>query len=480
MKNLTENITDERFFHYFREICNIPHVSFHTDKIRDYIEHFAADHNLRYAKDDYSNIVIYKDGSAGYEDHDAVVLQGHLDMVGASKEEFDFINKPVTIDEELLGQGIVKAKGTTLGADDGIAVAYILAILEDDSLCHPPIEALLTTNEEVGLLGADGFDCSLLSGTTVINIDSEDEGVFLMGSAGGVRCDITIPMQWISKSGDNVTIRVTGLTGGHSGDKIGTGRPSANSLMGRVLNEILQECTGSIVYIKGGSVDNAIANECEAELITDEYDKIAKLCNSVEKDLRQEYFGIDENISVFVGLNGKADKKVLDTDSQKRAVTALCLAPQGVIARSGDDNKMVNTSLNLGIVKLTDDLKMGYSVRSVYESAKNGLTEKLRLLALMLGGTTVCSGNYPAWQYEPESRVRELAGNVYRKLTGKEPVFKTIHAGLECGLFYNRMNKPDIVSYGPDIYDIHTFEERMDIASAKRVYELTVELLRNM
>ena len=156
MKNLTDNITDERFFHYFREICNIPHVSFHTDKIRDYIEHFAADHNLRYAKDDYG--------------------QGHLDMVGASKEEFDFINKPVTIDEELLGQGIVKAKGTTLGADDGIAVAYILAILEDDSLCHPPIEALLTTNEEVGLLGADGFDCSLLSGTTVINIDSEDEG----------------------------------------------------------------------------------------------------------------------------------------------------------------------------------------------------------------------------------------------------------------------------------------------------------------
>ena len=316
MKNLTDNITDERFFHYFREICNIPHVSFHTDKIRDYIEHFATDHNLRYAKDDYGNIVIYKDGSAGYEDHDAVVLQGHLDMVGASKEEFDFINEPVTIDEELLGQGIVKAKGTTLGADDGIAVAYILAILEDDSLCHPPIEALLTTNEEVGLLGADGFDCSLLSGTTVINIDSEDEGVFLMGSAGGVRCDITIPMQWISKSGDNVTIRVTGLTGGHSGDKIGTGRPSANSLMGRVLNEILQECTGSIVYIKGGSVDNAIANECEAELITDEYDKIAKLCNSVEKDLRQEYFGIDENISVFVGLNGNTDKKVLDTDSQ--------------------------------------------------------------------------------------------------------------------------------------------------------------------
>ena len=250
--------------------------------------------------------------------------------------------------------------------------------------------------------------------------------------------------------------------------------------MGRVLNEILQECTGSIVYIKGGSVDNAIANECEAELITDEYDKIAKLCNSVEKDLRQEYFGIDENISVFVGLNGKADKKVLDTDSQKRAVTALCLAPQGVIARSGDDNKMVNTSLNLGIVKLTDDLKMGYSVRSVYESAKNGLTEKLRLLALMLGGTVACSGNYPAWPYEPESRVRELAGNVYRKLMGKEPVFKTIHAGLECGLFYNRMNKPDIVSYGPDIYDIHTFEERMDIVSAKRVYELTVELLKNM
>ena len=480
MDNLTDNITNERFFHYFREICNIPHVSFHTDKIRDYMEQFAIDHNLRYVKDDHGNIVMYKDGSAGYEDHEAVVLQGHLDMVGASKEEFDFVNNPITLDEELLKQGIVKAKGTTLGADDGIAVAYILAILDDDSLCHPPIEALLTTNEEVGLLGADGFDCGLLSGTTIINIDSEDEGVFLMGSAGGVRCDITIPMQRTTKAGDVVTVKVTGLTGGHSGDKIGTGRPSANSLMGRVLNEILQECTGSIVYIKGGVVDNAIADECEAELITDEYDKITKLCNAIEKDLRQEYFGIDENISVLVGLNNKAGKEVLDDESQKRAITALCLAPQGVISRSGDNKEMVNTSLNLGIVKLADDLKMGYSVRSVYESAKNGLTKRLGLLASILGGTITCSGNYPAWQYEPESRVRELAGKVYRELTGKEPVFKTIHAGLECGLFYNRMNKPDIVSYGPDIYEIHTFEERMDIVSAKRVYELTVELLKNM
>lgn len=483
MKNIINNIKSEKVFCFFEDICSIPHVSFHTDKLREYVEKFAIEHGLRYVKDESGNIVIYKAASEGYENHDTVIIQGHLDMVGAKEENssHDFLNDPVLIDENAIEHGFITAKGTTLGGDDGIAVAYALAILDDDNLSHPPLEAVFTTNEEVGLLGATDFDCSLLSGRTLLNIDSEDEGVFLMGSAGGMRLDILIPVETVSAEADIVSITISGLKGGHSGDKIGTGRPSANVLMGRVLGEIVDNFDANLISVNGGVVDNAICNKCVAMLAMNGTEGLELFCNELQNILKKEYWGIEDNISVFVGFSEKKTEKIISKADFKKLIMALKSMPQGVIARNPEDSDMVETSLNLGIIKVnTDGINMGYSIRSSVESAKYELADRLRYITEYLGGTITTSGIYPAWTYNPVSRVREIIGEIYKEQTGKEPVMKTIHAGLECGIFYNRIPKLDIVSYGPNIYDIHTFDERMEIESVRRVYELTTELLRRL
>lgn len=478
-----KNLKPEKVFYYFEEICRIPHVSFHTDMIRDYVEKFAVERGFRYVKDESGNIVIYKSASEGYESHDAVIIQGHLDMVGAKEENslHDFLNDPIIIDENALEQGIITARGTTLGADDGIAVAYALAILDDDSLAHPPLEVVFTTNEEVGLLGATDFDCSLLSGRVMINIDSEEEGVFLMGSAGGMRLDVSIPVETIPVVSEAVTITVSGLKGGHSGDKIGTGRLSANVLIGRILGAVDDRYEVNLISVNGGVVDNAISEKCVAKLTIKNPEGIEALCDELQNILKKEYIGIEDNISVFVEFSEKYSGNAIDKNSFKKLLMALKSMPQGVTARNPKDISLVETSLNLGIIRVdADGIRMGYSIRSSVESAKYELADRLRYITEYLGGTVNTSGIYPAWTYNPVSRVREVIGEIYKEQTGKEPVMKTIHAGLECGIFYNRIPGLDIVSYGPDIYDIHTYDERMEAESVQRVYELTKELLRRL
>ena len=478
-----KNLKTEKVFYYFEEICRIPHISFHTEAIRDYVEQFAIEHHLRYVKDNNGNIVIYKPASNGYEEHKPVIIQGHLDMVGAKEENstHDFLKDPIVIDEDELKKGIITAKGTTLGADDGIAIAYALAILDDDSLMHPSLEVVFTTNEEVGLLGATDFDCSLLRGKTLLNIDSEEEGIFLTGSAGGMRLDVNIPVNTCYVESDMVTITVSGLKGGHSGDKIGTGRPSANVLMGRVLGKISENTGIMVSSVSGGVVDNAISTKCIAKLVCGRPEEIESICRIIQKELVQEYMGIEDNISVSVELSAKYSGNVIDDAGSRKLVMALRSMPQGVMMRNPDCHEMVETSLNLGILNVdTDGIRMGYSIRSSIESAKYELAERIKYITEFLGGTVSTSGIYPAWTYNPVSNVRNIIGEVYKKQTGREPVMKTIHAGLECGIFYNRIPGLDIVSYGPDIYDIHTYDERMETESVKRVYELTVELLRRL
>lgn len=478
-----KNLKTEKVFYYFEEICRIPHISFHTEAIRDYVEQFAIEHHLRYVKDNNGNIVIYKPASNGYEEHKPVIIQGHLDMVGAKEENstHDFLKDPIVIDEDELKKGIITAKGTTLGADDGIAIAYALAILDDDSLMHPSLEVVFTTNEEVGLLGATDFDCSLLRGKTLLNIDSEEEGIFLTGSAGGMRLDVNIPVNTCYVDSDMVTITVSGLMGGHSGDKIGTGRPSANVLMGRVLGKISENTGIMVSSVSGGVVDNAISTKCIAKLVCGRPEEIESICGIIQKELVQEYMGIEDNISVSVELSAKYSGNVIDDAGSRKLVMALRSMPQGVMMRNPDCHEMVETSLNLGILNVdTDGIRMGYSIRSSIESAKYELAERIKYITEFLGGTVSTSGIYPAWTYNPVSNVRNIIGEVYKKQTGREPVMKTIHAGLECGIFYNRIPGLDIVSYGPDIYDIHTYDERMETESVKRVYELTVELLRRL
>lgn len=474
-----------KYLDFFKEICRIPHVSFHTEDIRNYCEDFAVKHSLRYIKDDGENIVIFKAASAGYENHPAVILQGHLDMVGdkAPESSHDFLKDEIIIDKEQLNDGIITAVDTTLGGDDGIAVAYMLAILADDSLKHPAIEAVFTADEEVGLLGADKLDCSNLSGRYMINIDSEEEGIFLTGCAGGIRCDLELTLKQIKRRGLKIRLEISGLKGGHSGSEIGTQRPSANILMGRLLNELYEENDFGIYSIMGGVVDNAISCQCVADIVLDEeyFDNIFYNAKKTAGHIQNEYRIEENNIRITVTKQSIDEYPVTDNDSTKRLLFVLSQLMQGVIRRNPTNPVQVETSLNLGLISCMEGIfKGGYSIRSSYSTEKYHLVSKLKKLIEYAGGTIKLSGDYPAWLYRPDSELREKINRLYYSMYEKEPSFETIHAGLECGIIAEKMPQLDIISMGPDIYDIHTYKERMSLESCDRVYEFLVKLLEIM
>lgn len=490
MKRILEDLEPKDVFYYFEEICNIPHISYHTKELGEYCARFAEEHNLKSVKDEAGNVIIYKPASEGFEGHPAVIIQGHLDMVGAKADgsEHDFLSDPIKIDEAALADGFVTAVDTTLGGDDGIAVAYALAILADDSLKHPALEVVLTVDEEVGLIGANALDASLLSGKYLLNLDSEDEGSFLIGCAGGLRSDLRLPVNLTKYEGVEIEINICNLTGGHSGAEIGTGRPSANVLMGRLLKS-LDDC--SDFYIKsleGGIVDNAIAPKCKARIVCapEDMQTITSECGRVCGDLRTEYAGIDDNITISASLSGDGSKigvyDVADDIGREKILCLLRNLPYGVISRSASDVSLVETSLNLGVLRFdaedkTGCLRAGYSIRSSFESAKRDLADRIGYLTEFLGGEYEESGDYPAWPRRTDSKLCEIAGAVYERMYGRKAVFETIHAGLECGIFADKMPELDMISYGPLMKDIHTFDERLDIESVKRVYEFTKKLL---
>lgn len=473
------------YIDYFKEICGIAHVSFHTDNLRSYCEQFAKEHSLRYIKDTYGNIIIFKDASKGCENRPAVILQGHLDMVGAKAEEVvhDFINDPVILDDKAYEEGFLKAQGTTLGGDDGIAVAYALSILADDTIKHPPIEAVFTTNEEVGLLGANALDCTPLKGRYMLNLDSEEEGCFLTGCAGGIRSDLKLELKLCDKEGILVNLCISGLTGGHSGTEIGSGRPSANMLMGRILCYLDEKLHFNIKSINGGVVDNAISTMCMAEILInpEDYCKITGICNNILNDIKCEYEALEQNIILNITKDNKCMQKVIDDEHTEKILFILSNLMQGVIKRSAEDINFVETSLNFGILKCEEDSFLaGYSIRSQYASAKYELTSRLERLIEYVGGTYEESGDYPAWPHRIKSELRDKIKKLYKEMYGKEPVFQIIHAGLECGIISEKMPELDIISMGPDIFSIHTPEEKMSIASADRVYDFIVKLLERL
>lgn len=482
MKRLLEGLEPKAVFYYFEEICGIPHVSHHTKEISDYCVDFAKNHGLRYVRDEAGNVIIYKPAAPGYEEHPAVIIQGHLDMVGAKTEgsEHDFLRDPIRLDGEALARGVLTAVDTTLGGDDGIAVAYALAILADPKLKHPAIEAVFTVDEEVGLLGANALDTSALSGRYLLNLDSEVEGSFLVGCAGGLRSDLSLPVHMTEYEGERLEITVCNLTGGHSGSEIGTGRPSANVLMGRLLKEIDDCGDFYLEWLNGGVVDNAIAPKCTARIVCGPEDtqEIKAACDRLCSNLRTEYAGIDDNITILCSRLDSGVYSVADDIGREKILCLLRNLPYGVMARNAKDISLVETSLNLGILRFEDGvLRAGYSIRSSFESAKRDLADRIGFLAEFLGGEYKESGDYPAWPFKPGSKLCETAGGVYREMYGREAKFETIHAGLECGIFAGRMPGLDIISYGPSMKNIHTFDEQLDISSVKRVYEFTLRLL---
>lgn len=475
-----ENCEPKRVFYYFEELCKIPHGSGNTKQISDYLVSFAKEHGLEYVQDEMNNVVIYKPATEGYEDAPAVILQGHMDMVCEKRPDVDhdFTKDPLNISVK---DGYVTANGTTLGGDDGIAVAYGLALLESKDLAHPALEVLITVDEEIGLLGAEGFDCSVLKGKRLINLDSEAEGSLWISCAGGLSGISTIPVQRVEAEGQKAAVKITGLMGGHSGAEIDKKRANANVLMGRFLYSLQQETAYEIISLAGGQKDNAITREADAELLVEDINSVKACAEKLQKGFREEYAGTDEGITVEITDLGVASAKVLHPTSREKVLFFLMEVPFGIQKMSGSIDGLVETSTNIGIVKLGEDEFLGSSsVRSSVEAAGAALSDKICYLTEFLGGEYTVQGAYPAWEYRKDSPLRDQMVEVYEEMYGEKPNVVAIHAGLECGLFYKKIEGLDCVSLGPNIKDIHTSEEVLDIASTERVWKYLVKVLESL
>lgn len=475
-----ENCEPKRVFYYFEELCKIPHGSGNTKQISDYLVSFAKEHGLEYVQDEMNNVVIYKPATEGYEDAPAVILQGHMDMVCEKRPDVDhdFTKDPLNISVK---DGYVTANGTTLGGDDGIAVAYGLAFLESTELAHPALEVLITVDEEIGLLGAEGFDCSALKGKRLINLDSEAEGSLWISCAGGLSGISTIPVQRVEAEGQKAAVKITGLMGGHSGAEIDKKRANANVLMGRFLYTLQKEAAYEIISLAGGQKDNAITREADAELLVEDVNAVKACAEKVQKGFREEYAGTDEGITIEITDLGASSARVLHPTSREKVLFFLMEVPFGIQKMSGSIDGLVETSTNIGIVKLGEDEFLGSSsVRSSVEAAGAALSDKICYLTEFLGGDYTVQGAYPAWEYRKDSPLRDQMVEVYEEMYGEKPNVVAIHAGLECGLFYKKIEGLDCVSLGPNMKDIHTSEEVLDIASTERVWKYLVKVLESL
>jgi len=377
----------------------------------------------------------------------------------------------------------LKARGTTLGGDDGIAVAYALAILDDDALLHPRLEVVITSDEEVGLLGAKSVDLSMLKGHILLNIDSDVEGHFLTSCAGGLSALVKIPTTWREERGRKASIRLHGLFGGHSGSEIDKEHANAIIEMGRILKYIEQRMPIGIVSLKGGLKDNAIPREAVGSIVisSEDAELFRQYIDEITAVLQKEYQVSEPELAVSAQIEEEGVYQVLTASSMQKILFYLRNVPNGVMHMSTNIKGLVETSLNAGILKLDQEaFSVSTSVRSSVGSRKEELADKLTYLAEFLGGEIVIDGDYPAWEYQADSKVRVRAAAVYKELFGKEPVFEAIHAGLECGMFADKIQQMDAVSFGPDNFDIHTPKERLSISSAERVYRFLTELLRSM
>ncbi len=477
--SVLKGVKPEKVFQYFEEICAIPHGSYDTKRISDYCLQFARERGLSCRQDAANNVVIVKEAAPGYEQAGTVMLQGHLDMVCEktpdSAHDFKQDGLKLLIDGEYL-----RARDTTLGGDDGIAVAYALAILDDPTLAHPRLEVVLTTEEEVGLEGAKMLDTSDLKATRLINLDSEEEGILLTSCAGGFRGDCVLPVKRETKTGIPFQIRVHGLRGGHSGTEINKGRANANKLMGRLLTRLEQNIALRVARIAGGQQDNAIAKDTTAELLVseDQLQTMEERIRGFQQIIQNEYQYTDPDIQISTYIGGRTTAEVLTADSQKKVLFFLLHTPDGVRKMSPSIAGLVQTSLNLGIFALEEkEMKASFAARSSVASEKEALRDKLQSFMDFIGGTFYVRGDYPAWEYRADSPLRDTMVQIYQEQYGEEPTVEAVHAGLECGILMDKMGTIDAVSIGPDMQHVHTTDERLHIASVERVWNYLLRVL---
>ena len=472
------NCKPERVFHYFEEICNIPHPSYHEEKISAYLVDFAKAHNLEYYQDDLYNVIMIKEASEGMENAAPIILQGHMDMVAEQDDDCKKDMLTEGLDLEIV-DGFVTAKGTTLGGDDGIAVAMALAILEDEELKHPRIEVIITVSEEVGMEGAAGIDVSMLKGRKLLNLDSEEEGHFLAGCAGGCRVDVEFPVKKESLKGALVSIEVKNCTGGHSGAEIDKGRANASYVANRVLAAGLEAGEVCIVDLVGGTKDNAIPRATSAKVVTTP--AAIEAMTKGAAAIKNEFAITDPEMEIVITNEGNVVVDGVNAAQSERFIQLLQCMPNGVQTMSHDIEGLVETSLNLGILNVLDDeIKYSCSLRSSVDSAKNALIRKVLMVAKAFGCQTSIHGEYPAWEYLRESSFRDEMVKIYTDMYGEAPIVETIHAGVECGLLASKLPGLDAVSIGPEMYDIHTPKERLSIASTERVYNYVRKVIEDM
>ena len=475
MQNM-ENSEPKDVFRYFNEITQIPHGSGDMEKISDYCMEFAKKHNLKAVRDEANNVIIYKPASKGYENSEPVILQGHLDMVCQKDEgiEIDFEKDGLDI---YIDGGYIKAKGTTLGADNGIAVAIIMSILERDDIAHPPIEAVFSTDEEIGMVGAIALSMDNITAKRMINIDSEDPEVVTVSCAGGSDFKMTVPLEREKVSGKCIEITVKGLKGGHSGVEIDKGRVNANILLGRILGELRKSCEFSLISIDGGDKANAIPLYATAKIVTDD-ESIVRIAEEYADIVKEEISAREENFDLNIDVsNGEYD--VINQPETDKIINLLLCAPNGVMEMSAEIDGLVETSLNLGIVKTdVDSLLLHFALRSNKKSALIYLEDRLSAFASAVDCKIETGGHYPPWEYNSKSELQEIYKEKYMEKFGTYPRIEAIHAGLECGVFASQIEGFDCISIGPRMYDIHTTKERLSITSTKEIYEIVSEVLK--
>ena len=476
----TGDVHAERVFDFFRAISAIPHGSFHTKEISDYLVSFAEERNLECVQDEAFNVIIRKKASEGNENAEPIALQGHIDMVLACSpdKEMDMLTEAVTILED--GDWMY-ADGTTLGADNGIAVAMMLAVLDDDSIVHPKLECIFTSDEEVGLIGASAIDLKDLQSRRLLNLDSETEGVFCAGCAGGGEVVADLPAKYKNRSGRRLNIRLSGLTGGHSGTDIHFGRANGIRLMARLLYKLYETVPFHLIALNGGDADNAIPTFASAQIQFKPFvdsEMIDKAVSDHAAALTSEFRVTDPGIQWDTEWEPACREKSMSARRTLHLLRFLMAVPTGITHMNPELKGMPRTSLNLGVIH-TDEEKTRtvFMVRSGVNTQGVYLMDRLLCIAEGFGGSAKVRSSYPAWEYRDDSPLRELAVRTYEKMTGRAPEIEVIHAGLECGILSGKKPDLDCLSIGPDLENVHTIRERMSISSVKNVWAYLLLLL---
>lgn len=478
MKYVTEGLEPRRVLELFEEISAIPRASGNEAAIAAWIEKFAKERGCFCLKDKSNNVFVRVPASAGREHEAAVLLQGHTDMVCEknSDTEHDFSSEGLKL---YIEDGWLRARGTTLGGDDGAAVAIMLAVIDGCLESHPTVECLFTTDEEVGLLGAGSFDYSVITAKSMINLDSEEEGAVIVGCAGGVRSDVEIPIKFQPVRGEVLKISLTGLCGGHSGENINCGRANASKLMGRLLLAVSRKMRVNLISVSGGTKDNAIPREAFAEISVANAERAARAVMSEVNRVRGELCAEDAQLTVVCSVPSDACESMMTADSTRRVLGLLGTVQNGVIEMSRDVPGLVGFSRNLGVVKTNENsVSFIFSSRSALESQLDASVDSLDALAAALGGKTRHYSRYPGWSYAQRSPIRNKYLKAATRVLGYEPNVMMIHAGLECGIIRSRLPKLDMIAIGPDMRGIHSPDEALSIASMEKVWKIVAEMLK--